>query len=197
MDDSIQLSSISSYIVDNEIPGDKPITISNDGHTFLETHTNVPSFSINNKLHNIHHDTFKMKYDKLHTIRVCGRDVNKKHLEPLNHTEDSVNNNTELYLYSSVIGVYLSILCHEENSNDKCVTFFTCDDMILRHYHESETGLLKVGMREFLTHRVPEYNIILLPVCKFNHCYLIVVFTKLYFIMFLDSNLNSVNRDDI
>lgn len=51
IDDSVQLSSISSCIVDNEIPGDKPITISNDG----------PSFSINNKLHNIHHDTFEMK----------------------------------------------------------------------------------------------------------------------------------------
>ncbi|KAF0711891.1 Uncharacterized protein FWK35_00038818 [Aphis craccivora] len=195
--DSIQLSSISSYVVDNEIPEYKPITISDNGHTFLKTHTDVPSFSINNNLHNIHQDTFEMKYDKLHTFRVCGRDVNKKHLEPLYHTEDSVNDNTELYLYGSIISVYLSILCHEENNNDKSVTFFTCDDMILSHYHESETALLKVGMREFLTYRVPEYDIILLPVCKFNHCYLIVVFTKLYIIMFLDSNLNSVNRDDI
>jgi len=72
-----------------------------------------------------------------------------------------------------------------------------CDDMILSHYHESETALLKVGMIKFLTHSVPEYDIILLPVCKFNHCYLIIVFTKLYFIIFLGSNLNSVNRDDI
>ncbi|CAI6352967.1 unnamed protein product [Macrosiphum euphorbiae] len=141
-----------------------------------------------------------MKYNKLQTFKVCGGYVNKKHLEPLYHTKDSVKDSTELYLYGTVIGVYLSILCHEENNTDKSVTFFTCDDMILSHYNESETAnmaMLKVGMREFLTYRVPEYDIVLLPVCKFNHCYLIVVFTKLYNIMFLDSNLNSVNRDDI
>jgi len=131
------------------------------------------------------------------TFRVCGWDVNKKHLESLNYTENYVNDNSELYMYGSVIGVYLSILCHEVNNNDKSVTFFTCNDMILSHYHESETAMLKVGMREFLTHRVPECDITLLPVCKMNHCYLIVVFTKLYNIMLLDSNLNSVNRDDI
>lgn len=198
--DTTQFSSICSNVVDTEIPKEKPIIISDGGHTFLKTHTDVPSFSINNKLHDTQQDTFEMKYNKLQTFKVCGRYVNKKHLEPLYHTKDSVKDSTELYLYGTVIGVYLSILCHEENNTDKSVTFFTCDDMILSHYNESETAnmaMLKVGMREFLTYRVPEYDIVLLPVCKFNHCYLIVVFTKLYNIMFLDSNLNSVNRDDI
>jgi hypothetical protein len=97
-------------------------------------------------------------YDKFVTFRVCGWDVNKKHLESLNYTENDVNDNSELYMYGSVIGVYLSMLCHEVNNNDKSVTFLTCNDMILSHYHESLTAMLKVGMREFLTHCVPEYD---------------------------------------
>lgn len=127
-------------------------------------------------------------------FNVCGVQVYESHLEPLTRRIMDVYNDSDLYMYGSTICAYLSILCYERVETE--VTMFTCNDIIISHSDENESEMLKTGLRELLCHKVPDKDIVLFPVCKNSHCYLIVVLTKLYTVLCLDS-LGLVRRNDL
>lgn len=123
---------------------------------------------------------------------VCGMQVHKSHLAPLTMKRDDVDFDSDLYFYGSTICSYLNILCFERIQTE--VTMYTCEDIILSHSDENENEMLKCGLREFLCRKVPDYDFVIFPVCKNSHCYLIVVLTKLYIVLYLDS-LGMVKRN--
>lgn len=136
--------------------------------------------------------TKRIKLDK--PFNVCGVQVYESHLAPLTKSIMNVNSESDLYIYGSTIHAYLSILCYERVESE--VTMYTCEDIVVSHSNENEQEMLKTGLREFLCRKVPDYDVVLFPVCKNSHCYLIVVLTKLYTVLYLDS-LGLVQRNDL
>jgi hypothetical protein len=91
-----------------------------------------------------------------------------------------VNYDSDLYMHGSTIYAYLSILCHERIGTE--VTMYTCENIVVSHSDNNQSEMLKTGLREFLCRKkVPENDVVLFPVCKNSHYYVIFVLTKLYF----------------
>jgi len=58
--------------------------------------------------------------------------------------------------------------------------------------------ILQVGLEEFLSYQIPEYDIVLMPVTRNEHNILIVVLTKLKTLLYLDSfHSSDVKKQDI
>lgn len=130
---------------------------------------------------------------------IFGRRICQTHLVALDRQISTVSNINELYIYGQTICVYLTLLSREE---DRSVNFFVCEDFYMSNYSETQNShmnetILQVGLEEFLSYQIPEYDIVLMPVTRNEHNILIVVLTKSKTVLYLDSFHSSIKKQDI
>lgn len=128
---------------------------------------------------------------------IFGRTICRTHLDSLDRQYEKGTDVKDLYIYGQTVCVYLTITSREV---DRTVNFFVCEDMFMSNFLETPSPmnetLLQVGLEEFLSYKVPEYDIVLMPFTKNDHTILIVVLTSTKTLLYLDSYRN-VNKHNI